>query len=105
VPKAILDVQRILGCFLCILILVAAIDRVPDPPVLKPHLDNASALYLDAAQPFSPHQASVVAAQLFELRQPLRLHEVALLQDAQLVLSPYTDLQHAADSSPPNVTN
>jgi hypothetical protein len=105
VPKAILDVQRILGCFLCVLILVAAIDRVPDPPVLKPHLDNASALWLDTAQPFSPHQASVVAARPFELQPSLLLHEGALSTDAPLVLSSYTDLQQAADSSPPNRAN
>lgn len=38
---------------LCVLIVVASVDRVPDPPVLKPHHDRAAKLCLD-----SQHQAA-----------------------------------------------
>src|ERR1700761_5127372 len=47
--KAILKLQWFLGCLLCVFILIAAVDRVPDPPVVKPHRGRAAAFSLDSA--------------------------------------------------------
>ena len=36
--------KLLLANLLCVLIVIASVDRVPDPPVLKPHHDKAAKL-------------------------------------------------------------
>jgi hypothetical protein len=46
-----------LAYLLCVLIVIAAVDRVPDPPFLKPHHDQAAKLCFAGHQPADCDQA------------------------------------------------
>jgi hypothetical protein len=51
--KASQSFQRFLGWLLCALVLSAALDNIPDPPVIKPHRDKAASACL-----INPQQAA-----------------------------------------------
>jgi hypothetical protein len=50
VPRTILRMQWFLARLLCVLVLSAALDRVPDPPVLKPERNTSLAVCANVSQ-------------------------------------------------------
>lgn len=99
--RAVLRRQRFLGLLLCLFTFMAAIDRVPDPPVVKPHRDKA-AVCLTAAHHISDHNCQPEQVQ-FSSSSQTRWSVVRywLFQSKpQLPVAP--DLTQASDSSPPS---
>jgi hypothetical protein len=58
VLKAIL--KPLLAYLLCVLIVFASVDRVPDPPVLKPHHDKAAKLCFDGQHRLPSDHDSII---------------------------------------------
>jgi hypothetical protein len=90
--------RQLLGWLLCILILSAALDKVPDPPVIKPHRDKSGTVCL-----ISPHQpidrgVSEVAP---GPTPPLYRFDTSWQCESKRLLPAEPLLLQAADSSPP----
>jgi len=93
--------QLLLAYLLCVLIVIASVDRVPDPPVLKPHHDTAAKLSFGCQHHVTPDHSLFV--------QQTSLHwaflEPAFTWNIPGQFTPKlptaTFLYHASDSSPP----
>jgi hypothetical protein len=97
--------HRLLTKLLCALILFASLDRVPDPPVVKPNRDKASAVCA----------RSPLVTKCFPDRDPVFAVQTAFssLTSATLILDsceliswnpsfpPYLKIWRASDTSPP----
>jgi len=98
----------VLACFLCLCTITASLDRLPDPPAIKPHVLGVTAL--SASTPFqgSAHQAEAIPIfRSWLLAKPwlssrsipegvVPLHQPALMQDAADVSPPVRKLAHIA---------
>ena len=97
--KAIL--KPLLAYLLCVLIVVASVDRVPDPPVVKPHHDRAAKLCIGGQQHLAPDHNPIAEQTL--------LHPVFLLPGFTWDIPgestprprPAVFRFHASDTSPP----
>ena len=93
--------QLLSAYLLCVLIVIASVDRVPDPPVVKPHHDRAAVLCFGGQHHVTPDHNLFV--------QSTSLHwaflEPAFTWDTPGQFTPKlptaTFLYHASDSSPP----
>ena len=52
--------QRLLAYLLCVLIVIASVDRVPDPPVVKPHHDRAAVVCFAGQYHVTPNHSLFV---------------------------------------------
>jgi hypothetical protein len=93
--------KPLLAYLLCVLIVVASVDRVPDPPVVKPHHDRAAKLCFGGQHQLTPDHNPIVEQTL--------LHSVFLLPgfawdipcESTLQPRPAVFRFHASDTSPP----
>jgi hypothetical protein len=93
--------KPLLAYLLCVLIVVASVDRVPDPPVVKPHHDRAAKLCFGGQHQLAPDHNPIVEQTL--------LHPLFLLTGlAWDIPSEFTPQPrpvlfrfHASDTSPP----
>ena len=91
----------LLAYLLCVLIVVASVDRVPDPPVVKPHHDRAAKLCIGGPHQLAPDHNPLV--------ERILLHPVFLLPGFAWDISCESTPQprpavfrfHASDTSPP----
>lgn len=100
--KVVYKRQWLLTCLLCILILISSIDRVPDPPSIKPHhgpaiSSNLGGYYLPAVS--QDRGSDVVLRELFSAQA--RYFDLSLLSNDKLVVRSAVHLGNASDSSPP----
>lgn len=96
--------QLLSAYLLCVLIVIASVDRVPDPPVVKPHHDRAAALCFGGQHHVTPdHNLFVHSTSLH-----WAFLEPAFTWDTPGQFTPKlptaTLLCHASDSSPPVIT-
>ena len=93
--------QRLLAYLLCVLIVIASFDRVPDPPVVKPHHDRAAALCFGGQHHVTPdHNLFVQSTSLhWAFLEPAFSWDI--LGEFTPKLPTATFLYHASDSSPP----
>lgn len=100
VSQAIHRTQRLLAFLLCLLVTAASLDRVPDPPSVKPRSGAAASLttgihhlpILNQDRGSVPVASAVIAA---------RFVEWSLLGADTLPVRSPIYLRHASDSSPP----
>jgi hypothetical protein len=97
--------HRFVSGLLCALILFASLDRVPDPPVVKPNRDKASVVcaYSPLATKCFPDRDPVFAVQtaFSSFTSPtLILHSRELIS-RNPSFPPYLKIWRASDSSPP----
>jgi len=93
--------KPLLAYLLCVRIVVASVDRVPDPPVVKPHHDRAANLCFGGHPQLSPDHNPIVEQTL--------LHPVFLLPGFAGEIPSESTPQprsavfrfHASDTSPP----
>jgi hypothetical protein len=93
--------KPLLAYLLCVLIVIASVDRVPDPPVVKPHHDRAAKLCFGDQHQAAPDRNLIV--------QQTLLHPVFLLPafawdipcESRPRLRPAIFVHQASDSSPP----
>lgn len=100
VPSAIYTTQRLLSRLLCALILISAVDRIPDPPSIKPHEVSISFGLGSHHVPVvnQDRGSHLVASNLSEQVQPF---DSSLLADEKLLVASAIHLDQASDSSPP----
>jgi hypothetical protein len=94
---------------LCVLLLTAALDRVPDPPSVKPKNDNASVvssqrpLALTNCGNLAHQQTWSAASQKSLLTSKSRWVAFLVLLNPRTACALRLDGCHAADSSPPSL--
>ena len=65
--------KLLLANLLCVLIVIASVDRVPDPPVVKPHHDKAAKLCFGGQhRPAPDHNLIIEQALLHPLRHVIQ---------------------------------
>lgn len=93
--------KPLLAYLLCVLIVVASVDRVPDPPVVKPHHDTAAKLCFGGQHQFAPDHNPILEQTLL---YPLFLLP-GFAWDIPCKPSPQPRFAvfrfHASDTSPP----
>lgn len=99
--KAVYKPQRLLTYLLCILILISSVDRVPDPPSIKPHHGTAISSNLDGYYPPAAFQDPGSNVASWQLSRELRYFDLSSLSDDKLAVRPAVHLNSASDSSPP----
>lgn len=95
--QAISRIQRFLGCLLCALLISAALDSVPDPPVVKPRREKIVSVCLT-----SPQNVADRSVYRIPVVSPLRhcVDTGSRADDERAVPVPPL-LKQASDSSPP----
>jgi hypothetical protein len=94
--------RYVIACLLCLLLFVAAVDTVPDPPAVNPHNREANLVSPLHVRSFSGLQQEIVVSSsplpyARTSSSPYGLTiETKLLGPCQLPL-----VRHAADTSPP----
>jgi hypothetical protein len=98
VSRAVSRLQRFLAFLLCAALISAALDNVPDPPVIKPHRDKIASVYL-----MSPHLLADRGTQERAVTPPAAARRVELgsCLDNQRAVPVPPLLKQASDSSPP----
>jgi hypothetical protein len=100
--EAISKLQRFLSRLLCVLVLVSSVDRVPDPPGIKPHHDATIYLSLNSHHlPVANHDRGSDLVS-FDRSGHARSFELSLLSDEKLLPLSAIYLDQASDSSPPH---
>jgi len=95
------ETQQLLSCLVCLLILVASIDRVPDPPAVKRHHD--AAVSLTTGTHHLPVVNQDLGSELFlsDLSGQARSFHSSFFLDQERLLPSAINLDQATDSSPP----
>lgn len=102
VRQATSKTRQFLNCLLCVLILIATLDRVPDPPSIKPHHDAAKVFSIGNHQsPVVNHHSGSDALASNVLRRAQSFFLSLLVVDELLLPSAF-HLDQASDSSPPH---
>jgi hypothetical protein len=99
--EATYQMRLLFSCVLCVLILIASLDRIPDPPSTKPHHQSDIAQNLDSMgnPPATQHRAfNPVSLNLSTQRFPFDLRRRS---DDEPLLRSLIYLDQAADPSPP----
>ncbi|HEX4771881.1 MAG TPA: hypothetical protein VH351_13670 [Bryobacteraceae bacterium] len=99
--EATSKLRLLLSCLLCVLILLSSVDRIPDPPGIKPHHQTDVAQNLDFKDhhPSSqPYALQPVSLDLSSQRFP---YDLRGRSDDQPLLRSLIYLDQAADPSPP----
>ena len=93
--------KPLLAYLLCALIVIASVDRVPDPPFVKPHHDKAAKLCFGGQHQSAPDTDLVFKQTLLDASPPAPIFawSVPCKNRPQLPLA--TCLRQACDSSPP----
>lgn len=99
VRLAVSKVQQFLGSLLCALVLIASIDRVPDPPSLKPQHDTA--ISFGASCHHSPVADQGRSSDLAPHQEEAQCFLWNALS-AEKLLPSLIRLDQASDSSPPH---
>jgi hypothetical protein len=106
VLKAIINWIPVVACLLCLCAVTASVDRLPDPPAIKPHILSVKALSDRTPLQESAHHAGAIPLSrwwpfakpwLFFRSIPegvVPLHQTGLLQDAANVSPPVGELAH-----------
>jgi hypothetical protein len=93
--------RRLLSFVLCLLILVSSVDRVPDPPSIKPQRGGAVSLAVDSHQsPIVDQDRGLGLVSLAVTGEPHFVDWSLLFAAKPLFRSPIY-LRRASDSSPP----
>ena len=100
VPKANSKPLPLYRWLLCALILIASVDRVPDPPVVKPHQDKAATLCFSSHQ-LATDQNRTLDRVLFDPSRQVRFVDWSFLSESKPPLPCTTYRSQASDSSPP----
>ncbi len=95
--------QRLLSYLLCLFLLVASLDRVPDPPVVQPHPDKAAAFCFTALHQVAADRDHAWFRVLFDPRSHARCFEKSLLAEHKPASLLAAYVIEASDSSPPTV--
>jgi hypothetical protein len=103
VLKAISRFQRLLGWLLCAFVLSAALDNVPDPPVIKPHHNRAASVCLTGPHHVANHERDLDRG-LASAPTPLRRFDQSRRSESKPLLPLAPLLSQASDSSPPHFT-
>jgi hypothetical protein len=93
--------KPLLAYLLCVLIVVASVDRVPDPPVLKPHHDRAAKLCLGGQHPPAPGRNFIAEQTAFHSTVVTLVFAWEIPAEPAPQLLPAIFRHHASDSSPP----
>lgn len=101
VPPGIHRAQRLLGLLLGLLILVSSIDRVPDPPSLKPQRGTGISTAIGGHQPPIVNQDRGLSPVAQAVTRWPHFADWSLLSADNPLLRPPIYLRRASDSSPP----
>jgi hypothetical protein len=99
--KAVFSWRVFATWLLCAFILSAALDKVPDPPALRPGRKEAKAIRLDHHAGVSPHQAGKSFYSVPDVLLPVRWFDFGEVIGTGHPTPAVTLVRHAADSSPP----
>lgn len=102
VQQATSKLQRLLRCLLCLLVLSAAIDRLPDPPSIKTHVDFGNMLHFEGNHAAFGHTEGNFELTALNLCPGAHCFYVRRLsQHEKVPLRATVHLKQASDSSPP----
>jgi hypothetical protein len=93
--------KPLLAYLLCALIVIASVDRVPDPPFVKPHHDKVAKLCFDGAHQPAPDGDLVFEPALFHASPETRVFAWGISYDDGPQPPSATYFRQACDSSPP----
>ena len=93
--------KPVLVYLLCVMILVASVDRVPDPPVVKPYQDAAAALHMSGEHQPNPDQQRNFEQVHFDMTSGALWFGWTDPSETKQPLPFIFRLNQAADSSPP----
>ena len=94
---------KLLACLTCLLLSVAAIDNVPDPPAIRQRTrDGAGISTLHGPGPSTPSREEKIVAFGSTLHVQISWFSFRFASDSESIgVCPLLLVRHAADSSPP----
>jgi hypothetical protein len=99
--EASFKLRLLFSCLLCVLILISSVDRIPDPPGIKPHHQANIAGNLDSKdQPSANQHRAFDLVSLSPVSQRFPF-EFRRRSDDEPLLRSLIYLDQAADPSPP----
>ncbi len=103
-PKAIRRIYRLSSRLLCFFILLAALDRIPDPPVIQPHQDKAATFCCYNQHQVVADEDRVLDRVLFDPKWQVLSFEESLRSESKPPIQLVIYLSEISDSSPPSAT-
>jgi hypothetical protein len=91
------------ACFICLILFVAAVDTIPDPPVINPPGSRSCGISaLQVRGPLTLQEKTwTIACNLPRLGQMVSLLFRSAFGDQPIAMGPLPRIHHATDSSPP----
>lgn len=93
--------KPLLAYLLCALIVIASVDRVPDPPFVKPHHDKAAKLCFGGQHQSAPDRDLLFKQTLLDESPPAAAFAWNFPYESRPQLPLAACLHQACDSSPP----